>query len=57
MITYVKALLLVLPPPSPGPPGPPGVPIDNGLILLLFAALTLGAYYSYKKSKRNLMKK
>ena len=57
MITYMKALFLMLPPPpAPGPPGPPGVPIDNGLILLFIAAITLGVYYSFKNKQLKTLK-
>ena len=48
MINFIKALLIIAPPPpAPGPPGPPGtpsLPIDNGLLFLLFAGIALGLY-------------
>ena len=56
MITYMKALFLMLPPPTPGPPGPPGVPIDNGLIFLFIAAIILGVYYNFKSKKLKTVK-
>lgn len=42
-------------PPHPVPqggPGPPGLPIDNGLIVLFFAALIYGIYIIVKYSKK-----
>lgn len=38
-------------PPAPAPnspPGPPGLPIDGGLVVLLFAALLYGCYKVYQ---------
>ncbi|MBV7269065.1 hypothetical protein [Winogradskyella luteola] len=40
-------------PPPPMPPPPPGLPIDNGIILLFFLALSLGIYKAYKFSRKN----
>ena len=39
------------PPPPPTGPPPPGLPIDNGILILLFFALTLGFIYLKKSSK------
>ncbi len=38
------------PPPPPTGPPPPGFPIDNGILILLFLALTLGFTYIKKQS-------
>ncbi len=39
-------------PPPPTPPPPPGLPIDNGLIVLLMAAISFGIYKVYKLNIR-----
>ncbi|MEO9570722.1 MAG: hypothetical protein ABJH82_08635 [Polaribacter sp.] len=55
MITYIEALNSKAPPMPgiPGGPGPPGLPIDNGVILLFFAAITLGTYMYFKNVQKN----
>jgi len=58
MINFIKALLIIgPPPPAPGPPGPPGVPIDNGIIFLLLAGIALGIYTVIIKKKTALKAK
>ncbi len=41
-------------PPPPIPPPPPGLPIDGGLVVLMFASVILGFYkiYNLKKASR-----
>lgn len=38
------------PPPPAGPPPPPGLPIDQGILLLLIAAITYGGVVLIRKS-------
>ena len=54
MITFIEELNSKAPPMPglPGGPGPPGLPIDNGLILLFFAALVLGTYMYCKQNTK-----
>lgn len=55
MLNFIKALLIIAPPPpTPGPPGPPGVPIDNSILLLLLAGIALGSYTIIIKKKTSL---
>jgi hypothetical protein len=35
-------------PPQPSPPPPPGLPIDNGLVVLILAALIYGLFKVYQ---------
>ncbi|MFC7356200.1 hypothetical protein ACFQO1_00755 [Jejudonia soesokkakensis] len=35
----------------PGGPVPPELPIDDNLIILLFAGIVIGVWYFYKKRK------
>ena len=37
-------------PPPPTPPPPPGLPIDNGVLLLVFVAMIYG-FYTLRKFK------
>ena len=40
-------------PPPPMPPPPPGLPIDGGVLILFFLALSLGIHKADKISKKN----
>lgn len=35
-------------PPPPMPPPPPGLPIDGGIVVMFFIALSFGIYKAYK---------
>lgn len=55
MITFIQAIILSKIPPVPtniGPPGLPSLPIDDGIIFLLFSAIVLGTYMYYKKTRK-----
>lgn len=44
MLQFMSLYIQITPPPPPGPPGPPGLPIDNGILILLTAAIMYGCY-------------
>ncbi|WP_298423404.1 OmpA family protein [uncultured Kordia sp.] len=49
MLQFIPLLIQVTPPP-PGPPGPPGLPIDNGILILLTAAIMYGCYVAMTRN-------
>lgn len=46
----MSPLIQIAPPPPPGPPGPPGLPIDNGILILLTAAILYGCYVAMTRN-------
>lgn len=44
MLQFTTLYIQIVPPPPSGPPGPPGLPIDNGILILLTAAIMYGSY-------------
>jgi hypothetical protein len=46
LLSFNQAYSDVPPPPPPTPP--PGTPIDSGLVILFFIAISLGYYLSKK---------
>lgn len=50
----IMQVMAVPKPPSPTgkiPPPPPGLPIDDGLLLVIFIALTYGVYIIYNNTQ------